>query len=73
MSFSVNKILVGGTVTDDGIQRQYAESGTPDARWTLMVQEAGANGARTRDLFRARRGARPRKPSPSTWIQAMSS
>jgi single-stranded DNA-binding protein len=41
--FSINKAIVGDKVTDDGVKLTYGENGTPEARWTLMVEEAGAN------------------------------
>jgi single-stranded DNA-binding protein len=44
MSLSINKCLIAGKVTDAGVRLTYGENGTPEAYWTLMVDETGANG-----------------------------
>lgn len=42
---SLNKVLVVGRVTEQGVKIQWAENGTPETRWTLVVEEPGQAGA----------------------------
>jgi hypothetical protein len=39
------KVFIAGKVTDAGIKMHWNESGVPEATWTTIVEECGANGA----------------------------
>jgi single-stranded DNA-binding protein len=42
---SLNKVLLMGQVTPEGVKFGYNENGTPEAIWTMVVEEPGAQGA----------------------------
>ena len=42
---SLNKVLIVGRVTEAGVKIPWAENGTPETRWTLIVEAPGPAGA----------------------------
>jgi len=42
--FTLNKTLIVGKVTEQGVKIQWGENGTPETRWTLIVEEANPAG-----------------------------
>jgi hypothetical protein len=42
---AINKVLLLGSVTDDGPRLTYTENGTPQCSFTLLIAEPGKDGA----------------------------
>ena len=42
---SLNKVLLIGQVAPEGVKFGYNENNTPEAIWTIVVEEPGAQGA----------------------------
>ncbi len=48
---AINKVIVIGRVTDAGPKLTYSSEGTPQCSFTLLIEEAGKDGANVFKLF----------------------